>query len=105
MEADDLLVNDGTYFGGVPIEPPDQVVARKKERAKTLEALPMLKDIIKQLEEDIAFYGSVDSIPKGVKDDPKKFLIVYNANEIIRNVLQSKKEWVEGLLDTHASNL
>ena len=104
MQEDNLYVNDGTYFGGVPIEPPEQAIARKKERASTLEVLPILKAIVSQLEHDIDFYGSVDAIPSEVKLDPEKFLMVYNANELTRNVLRAKKDWIEGLIETHASN-
>ncbi len=99
-----MYPNDGTFLGGVPTEPVEQTVARKKEKAQTLQVLPILKEIIEQLETDIAFYGSVDSIPANVKSKPREFLIVHNANELTRNVLQSKKEWIESLMDTNAPN-
>ncbi len=99
---EDLMPNDGTFF--FPREPKDQVLARKAEKAKTLEVLPILKELLKQFERDIEFYGSIDSIPPEVKTDPGKFLIVHNANELTRNALMAKKEYIESLLDTHASN-
>lgn len=101
MEPDDLYPNDSSNFDPFR-EPIDQVVARKKERAQTLESASILRDIIAQLEYDIAFYGSVDSIPAEVRVKPKQFLIVYNANLLTRDVLRIKKEWIESLIEASA---
>lgn len=97
MEEDDMYKTDGSFFG-VPLEPLDQKLDRKKERAQTLSVLPILQSIIEQLEGDIAFYQSVKAIPDEVKADPAKFLIMHNANEMVADILLAKKEWVEGLI-------
>lgn len=99
-ETDDVMPNSGDYF--TLREPADQAVDRKKEKAYTLEALPILQEVIDMLQKDIDFYGSVDSIPAEVKVNPREFLIMHNANEQTRNALKKKKAYIEGLLVTHA---
>jgi hypothetical protein len=100
MDDDNLMPNDGAVFS--LREPEQQSVDRKKEKAQTLEALPVLKDLLERLNERIAFYGSVDAIPDEVKTDPKQFLIVHNANELTRDNLRSEVEWINGLVEEHA---
>lgn len=99
MENDDLYPSDGSYF--LPKEPADQKVARQKERAKTLETINVLKDIVNRLENRIEFYASVDAMPDDVKDDPVKFMNMHNANELTRDNLRSEKEYIESLIETH----
>lgn len=103
ITEDNVMPNDGTYFS--PTEPEEQAIGRKKEKAQTLEALPILKELIEHFEDQIEFLGSVDAMPKAVKTDPTKFMNVHNANEMARKVLISEKEYIESLLDTHAKNL
>lgn len=102
MEDENLYPNDSTFLGGVPDEPPEQDVERKKEKARTLEALPIIKEIIERLQLRIDFYGSVDAMPKEVKTQPTKFMNWHNANEIVRDNLRDEKEYLEGLLEIHA---
>lgn len=103
-QTDDLYPNDSTFLGGVPLEPHEQTVARKKEKAQTLQVLPVLKDVVKKLEEKIEFFGSVDAMPASLKTKPTKFMNQHNANELTRNNLREIKEWIEDLLDAHAKN-
>lgn len=100
MEPDNLMPNDGSLFS--LREPEEQVVDRKKEKARTLEALPILKDLLTRLQERVAFYGCVDSIPDEVKTKPKQFLIVHNSNQLTRDNLRAEIEWITGLLEEHA---
>lgn len=100
LQPDDVMPNDGTYFA--PREPASQAVDRKKEKAHTLEALPILKDLLNRLQERVDFYGSVDSIPDEVKTNPEEFLRVHNANELVRSNLRAEIEWINGLLEEHA---
>lgn len=99
---DDLMPNDGTYF--FPREPADQIIGRKKEKAKTLEALTVLQELLDRLDKRIEFYASVDAMPDDVKTDAIKFMNMHNANQMVRDNLRSEKEWIEGLLDIHAPN-
>lgn len=104
MENDNIMPNDGSTFY-LPKEIEEEVVSRKKEKAKTLEKLAVLKEIIEYLEGRIAFYGSVDSIPDVVKVDPEKFMHVAAANSLTKACLITEKEYIEGLLQQYAPNL
>jgi len=101
---DDLYPNDGTFIGGVQPEPADQRIARKKEKAQTLQALPILEELVQHLKEKVAFYGSIDAMPDDVKTDPKQFLIVHNANELTRDNLRAELEYIEGLVQEALPN-
>jgi hypothetical protein len=102
LQEDDVMPNDGTYFGIQ--EPEAQSIGRKKEKAETLQALPILKDLLERMQKRVDFYGSVDAIPDEVKTEPDKFLITHNANELTRDNLRSEIEWISGLLEEHAPN-
>ena len=96
MEDDDLMPNNSTYFN-FGREPKEQIIERKKERAKTLEKQDILKEILNHLDKRIAFYTSVDSITNDVLDDPDKFMHQYSANLLTRDNLMSEKEWILSL--------
>ncbi len=102
FEQDDLYPNDSSYF--IPREPADQSVGRQKEKAKTLESKSILEDMVKRLEDKIAFYYSVESIDDDVKTKPDEFMHLYSAYKLVRDILISEKEYIEGLLDDHAPN-
>lgn len=104
MQEDDVYINNGEFLGGVPTEPVDQAIDRKKERAETLQVLPVLKDMIKRLDERIEFYQKHSNIPDEVRTDPNKFLIISNSYTMTAETLQSEKEWISGLLDANAKN-
>lgn len=99
MQPDDVMPNDGTYF--LPREPEDQAIARKSEKARTLEAQPVLEDLLKWFDKRIKFYGSIDSIPARDKQSPEKFLIAVRANEIAQKNLKDERGYLQSLLDTH----
>jgi hypothetical protein len=103
MNPDDLLPNDSTFF--FIAEPKEQVVSRQKEKAHTLEALPVLKALIKRLENQIKFYEKNSSVPAEVRTNPTEFLIMSNSHLLAAQVLQGEKEYIEGLLEEHAPNL
>ena len=75
MENDDVMPNDGTYFA----KPKEQVLSRKKEQAKVLQGLDMLKDMIERLDERIEFYNKTTSIPDTVRTDKEQFMAVSNS--------------------------
>jgi hypothetical protein len=100
MQDEDLYPNDSSYF--LPREPADQVRARSKEKAKALQGLAVLRDMIKRFDERIAFYESVSSIPNEVRDDPQKFLIMHNSNTMSADNLRQEKEYIESLLDANS---
>lgn len=96
---DDMYPNDGVYF--LPKEPKDQVIARQKEKAETLEAIRVLEEAIARFEDKIKFYGSVDAMPVEVKTDPAKFMNMHNSNQMTRDNLVVEKEYLEDLLKRH----
>jgi hypothetical protein len=98
-EPDNVMPNTGGVY---QTEPPEQKEERQKEKAQTIQAMPILKEVIKRLDKRIEFYNSVDSIPDEDKKDPTRFVNMHNANELTRNNLQLEKEYIEDLIDTHA---
>lgn len=102
-ETDDNIgSNEGQWFFAQ--EEPEQAVARKHEKAKTLEGLSILQQVVEQFDKDIEFYGSVDAIPTEVKLDSEKFMIASNINEGLRDRLKVKRAYIQGLIDTYAPN-
>jgi hypothetical protein len=99
MDTDDVMPNDGTYF--FPREPKDQVIARKKERAQTLESVNVLKEAVARMSEQIEFFEKNSSIPDDVRLEPQKFLIMSNSYKLAAETLTSEKEWLEQLIADH----
>jgi len=103
LQTDDLLPNESTYF--VPREPVEQVVARKKEKAKTLEALTVIKQVIQHFEERIADRDKLTSIPVDLTQDPAMHQKLCAVNELLKIGLTEEKRMLEELLEVHAPNL
>lgn len=101
MEDDNLMPNDGTFFGGVPLEPLEQILDRKKERAKTLEAKKELEKVIAHLSDRIE---ATDSIKQALvlaktHDISRGQAIV--VLDIVRQQLEMEKELIKELLEIH----
>ena len=99
MQQDDVLPNDSPYFG--LNEPVEQVIERKKKRAQTLEAQPVLKEILSRLNDKVALLGSVDAMPDELRTDEKKFMTAHNGHTIARDILRAEAEYIQGLIDTY----
>lgn len=97
MDEDNVMPNDSTYF--MPREPVDQMIERKKERAKTLEVKGVISELIERFDEQIRHLNSVDSMPDDVKKDPTKFMNLHNSHELSIDYLRSEKSYLESLLD------
>ena len=95
---DDLYPNDGQFFGGVPLEPIDQAIERKQEKAKSLEKENILQDLLERWQEKIKFYESVRAIPEEVKLDPETFMRAVSANAVIVEVLEAELQYIESLI-------
>ena len=98
MQNDDLMPNDGTYFGGVPLEPPEQAIARKKERAQAIEKDNILKDLLERWEEKIKFYNSTASFSDEVKLNPELLSKLVIAYAEVTSVLEAEKEYIQSLI-------
>ena len=103
LQADDVLPNDGTYFA--LREPEEQVIARKKEKAKTLEALAVIKQVIQHFEERIADRDKLSSITVDLEKDPALHQKICAVNELLKLALNEEKDMLEDLLEVHAPNL
>jgi hypothetical protein len=100
MESEDLYPSDGTYF--VPTEPKEQVIARKKEKAETLQVKAELERIIRHFEERIAYRDTLDSINVSAVNEPELHLRACVTNDMLKMALSEEKQLLEELLDIHA---
>lgn len=96
---DDLYPSDGGYF--MPREPQEQVIARKKEQAQTLEALKIIEQVIKHFEDRIKFRDSVESINVDIEKDPSLHQKVFQTHKLLKEALIEEKQLLEDLLETH----
>lgn len=101
MEEDNVLPNDGSYF--LPREPAEQIIDRKKERAKTLEALSVLNEIIAHFDERIAFRDSLSSITVDISKDPLLFQKVFEVSRLLKQALEEEKSLLEEKIEVHAN--
>lgn len=99
MDFDDLMPNDSTYF--IPREPKEQRLARKQEKAQTLEGLTILQDLLRRWDEKISFYDSVRSIPDEIRVDKEKFAILSGIHSGIVESLEAEKEYIEELISNY----
>lgn len=97
-QSDDVYPNDFSPF----TEPIEQELERKKKKAHTLEALPILKELMERLQNQIDFLGSVDSIPSETMGDKEAFMGFAMANRLARDVLRNEMEYLEGLITTYS---
>lgn len=102
-DLDNLYPNDGQYFS--PTEPKDQREAREAEENELFSALPLIKAMIGRLEERITFYGSVESVPDDVLVHPEEFMHVVAANKLVKQNLESEKDFLEDLVQEHVKTL
>lgn len=103
LQPDDVMPNDGTYFG--LREPVEQVVARRKEKAKTLEALSVIKKVIDHFDQRITARDSLASISVDLTVDPLLHQKICAVNELLKAGLIEEKQMLEELLEIHAPNL
>jgi hypothetical protein len=94
------MPNDGTYF--LPREPQEQIIARKKEQAETLEALKVIDQIIAHFQQRIDYLDRLDSITGvTVETDPEKFQRAYMVNRLVKQALLEEKDLLEEKLELH----
>ena len=94
---DNLMPGDNTY---APLrEPVEQEIERKKEKADTLQALPILEDLLNRIEDKVKFYQDVRNIDDGIRLDPKTFLIAHNTNAGLAHGWQQELNWIQEIID------
>jgi hypothetical protein len=98
MEEDNAYPNDGTWIGGVPIEPPEQAVERKKERAQALEAASLIEVLLSHFDERIKYRDSLSSISVSLAEDPLLYQKVCEVNKLLKIALEEERGLLEELL-------
>lgn len=95
---DTLYPNDGSYF--MPQEPEEQVTERRVKVGQAQAAKPMLEELIKEFDVDIARLSSIDSIKVDVNTEPEEFLKCWNIAQELKAYAEEKKNYLESLLVT-----
>lgn len=95
---DDLLPNDGSLFDPMA-EPVEQAVERKKEKAKTLEALPIINEVIQHFQERIDYQDKLSSIQVDISADPALHQKAFEVKRLLRKALAEEKQLLEDLLE------
>lgn len=98
---DDLMPSDNSWRGGVPREPMDQITARKKEQAKTLEATSVLEAIITHFEKRIAYRNTLDAIMPDLSRSPELHQKACEVNGMLKLALIEEKQLLEDLISTY----
>lgn len=104
MENDNVYPNDGTFVGGVPLEPPEQTIERNKEQAKALEAKTIIEDMITHFDQRIAFRSDLDSIKPDLVKTPEMHQKICEVNSMLKLALAEEKGLLEELLEVHVKN-
>ena len=79
----------------------EDVLEESKEKASVQKSLPVIKDVIKRLQERIAFYNCIDSIDSTAMTNPDEFMHIVAAHKIVRSNLEMEKQALEELVETH----
>ncbi len=103
MEEDNLMPNDVSSFW-MAKEPREQVVARNKEKAQTLEAVSELEKVIQHFQERIDFRDRLSSINVSVTEDPELHQKLCAVNDLLKLALIEEKQLLEELLEVHNRN-
>jgi predicted component of type VI protein secretion system len=101
MQDDDLYPSDGSYFG-VPLEPVEQIISRKQEKAETLQAKAEIERVIRHFEERIKYRDSIDAITTDLEREPAMHQKLIEVNKLLKMALIEEKQLLEELLDIHA---
>lgn len=100
MDEDDVMPNGGSsYF--VPREPEDQVRARKKEAAETLQAKDLAAELINHLDDRIVFRDSIESLNVNLIEDPALHQKKAEVNEMLKLALIEERQLLKELLEIH----
>lgn len=89
---DNVYPLDGQYFA--PVVPQKQAEERKREINETLDQLPLLKQVIKRLDKQIAQLDTLSSIQADIKDDPATFQKIFEANKLAKAVLAGERSYI-----------
>lgn len=80
-------------------ETEELVEAREKEEKAVLDELPIIGEVITNLDEWIDFYKSTDAIPEEVVNDKEKFAFVAYGNKKAVEVLRTERNRLVDLVE------
>lgn len=103
MEDDNVYPTDGSFFG-IPVEPKDQQIERKKEKAATLKEVNVLRELINKFDEHIAERDRISTIGVDITEDPELHQKRCLVNAMIAQELTKERQWLNELLEAHAKN-
>ena len=97
MDDNEMLMRDGAYYQ----EPVAQIKEKQIQRSKVKSAIPLLEDLIERFNGRVAFYSSIDSITTDITEHPEIFQQEVMANKLVRQLMQSEKEYLESLVELY----
>lgn len=77
-----------------PTIPQKQKTEEARSVEETLAQVPLLKKTVKRLDDRIAFYTSVDSIPAELHTKPDEFMQAYAANKLTAENLKDERSYI-----------
>jgi hypothetical protein len=97
---DNLYPRNGAFR---PTQPIQQQIEAQKEEAQTIAALPVLKELVERWRDRVEFFGSLDSVPDEVLADTELFMHTVAGNKVAKLNLQAELDFIEELIEQHAS--
>ena|SRR6185503_5987697 len=92
MHNDNMYPLDGQPFA--LRTPQKQAEDRQKEISETLDQLPLLKQVVKRLDKQIAHLDSLNSIQVNIDQDPLTFQKVHAANQMSKSFLTNERNYI-----------
>lgn len=91
---------ESSYFDALS-EPVEQKIERNEEKAKVQGGRALLLELIDRWTDKVEFYDSIDSIPKEVRADEKKFMLTVNTNDLTKQNLIAELSYLESLKEQY----
>lgn len=96
-DTDDMYPSSTEFFLHTDA-PKEQKEELRKEQGKSMAAVPKLKEILAELDADIEFFSSIDSINTQIQTKPDEFLKAWHIQQELKSYAQAKKEWIEQMI-------
>lgn len=69
-----------------------------KNEDEILQQVPVIKQVVRRLDEKIAFYSSVDAIPAELHTKPEEFMHAFAANRLTVENLKAERMYIAARL-------
>ena len=100
ITEDNLYPTQGEHFQP-NTEPEEQSIERQKEKAATLQALPVLQELVEHFDERIEFRNQLSSVEVDLEQDPALHQKMCAVNQLLAEQLRQEKQFIEDLLEVH----